>query len=64
MRFLRFLLVLSLLSGVLAAGAGRVWFLRPLAFAPEVAQVEFHVPSGMGLRGVAQTLNQAGVAVH
>jgi UPF0755 protein len=34
-----------------------------LAFAPEVTQVEFRVPSGMGLRGVARTLNQAGVAV-
>ncbi|MDR3158072.1 MAG: endolytic transglycosylase MltG [Zoogloeaceae bacterium] len=64
MRFLRFLLALFFLSGVLAAAAFSFWFLRPLTFAPGVAQVEFRVPSGMGMRGVARLLNQAGVAAN
>ncbi|MDR0672462.1 MAG: endolytic transglycosylase MltG [Zoogloeaceae bacterium] len=64
MRFLRYFLVLSVFFVALAAGAGGFWFSRPLAFAPDVAQVEFRVPSGMGLRGVARALDQAGVAVN
>jgi UPF0755 protein len=64
MRFFRFLLILLFLFGALAAGAGLFWFSRPLAFAPGVTQVEFRVMPGMGLRGVARVLNQAGVAVH
>ncbi|MDR2626369.1 MAG: endolytic transglycosylase MltG [Zoogloeaceae bacterium] len=64
MRLLRFLLALFFLSGVLAAGAFFFWFLRPLPFAPDVAHVEFRVPSGMGLRGVARLLDQEGVAVN
>ncbi|MDR2365867.1 MAG: endolytic transglycosylase MltG [Zoogloeaceae bacterium] len=64
MRFFRFVLILLLLFSVLAAGAGIFWFSRPMAFAPGVTQVEFRVLPGMGVRSVAQSLNQAGVAAH
>jgi UPF0755 protein len=63
MRFLRFffmLMLFMLLFGVAAAGGGYFWFTRPL---PLAQNVEFRVAPGMGLRGVAQALNQAGVEI-
>ncbi|MDR0736724.1 MAG: endolytic transglycosylase MltG [Zoogloeaceae bacterium] len=63
MRFFWFLFALFFLFGALAA-AFFFWYSRPLAFAPEVTQVEFRVPRGMGLRGVARLLNQEGVAAN
>jgi UPF0755 protein len=61
MRFLRFLVIFVLLVGVAAAGGGYFWFTQPLSLAQSV---EFRVPSGAGLRGVAQALNQAGVEIE
>ncbi|GHU10431.1 lipoprotein [Betaproteobacteria bacterium] len=61
MGFLRFLVMLALLFGAAAAGGGYFWFTRPLAL---TQSVEFRVPPGAGLRGVAKVLNQAGVAIE
>ncbi|MDR3055497.1 MAG: endolytic transglycosylase MltG [Zoogloeaceae bacterium] len=61
MRFFRLLLIFALLVGAAAAGSGYFWFTRPLAL---TQSVEFRVPPGAGLRGVAQTLNQAGAEVE
>jgi UPF0755 protein len=60
MRFLRFLLFFAFLVGAAVAG-GYFWFTRPL---PLAQAIEFRVPPGMGLRGVAEALNREGVAVR
>jgi UPF0755 protein len=61
MRFLRFLLLFTFLVGAAAAAGGYFWFTQPL---PLSRAIEFRVPPGTGLRGVAETLNQAGVAAQ
>lgn len=61
MRFIRFLVIFVLLVGAGVVGGGYFWFTHSL---PLMQSVEFRVPPGAGLRGVAQALNQAGVKIE